>query len=907
MTAIITVGNLYSSIKSDPPLEDIVIARLSLALSYKMKDSRFMIRAMYGEPKKDAPPEWDGTVKMFWHERGNLFYTGMMSSVTEILTSFGVDYDFEFIRKRPEINMPDLKLVRTSGMEDREYQEVSIEMLYEATRGIMQAATGSGKCLGKGTQVLMFSGKSKAVEDVVAGDLLMGPDSTPRTVKSLARGYGDLFLIKQNNGEDFICNDEHILCLQTTSSPSRRLKGGKEVEIKSSDYYSSSKTFKHLHKGYKVGVDFCKKKLPVDPYFLGLWLGDSHSHLPAITTGDYEIVNYLRKYALDHNLKITEAPGNGCKIYFLVNSHRSKLRSPCKAEGCKNISITGGLCNKHYHKEHYHGFRAGKHLNPLTEALRNLDVINNKHIPDSYKINDRISRLKLLAGLIDSDGSFVRSGCLEFSSSNKRLADDVCWLSRSLGYRASINIKKTSIKSLGYKGISYRLMISGNISDIPVLLKRKQAGDKTKYSALRYGISATPIGQGEYFGFEIDGDRKFLLGDFTVTHNTFMAADLISRIKTSPFIFYVLSVDLLEQAHGELSKFLNVPIGKVGGGKVDIKEINVVMVQSAIRALHRNDAKFDMSSYKYDDEDQWLEDSAEEMEKAGQIVEMIKNAKGLVFDECHHVASRTARETIEASKLAYFRYGLSATPTRDDGQEPMIKALFGKKIVEISASLLIQLGYLVKPHIFVVKMNDFHGDHASYSSIYKHYVADNQVLNDLVIKMEKFFDERKVSNLTLVKQYSQGEYIKKGHGDINFIRGDQSKKKRVDALDKLRSGEITGCVATTLADEGLDVRRLSAVIVAGGGKSQTRVYQRIGRALRTFTDEITGEVKDTAIVILFHHNCRFLDGHGRTIKRLLSKEKEFVIKDTTPEKIFDDLSELLSPQENLLDLFKNKV
>jgi superfamily II DNA or RNA helicase len=531
--AIITIGNLYSSIKADPPLEESIVARLSLALSYKMKDSRFIIRAIYGDKVKESPhPEWDGTVKMFWHERGNLFFTGMMSSVTEILTSFGVDYDFEFIRKRPEVNMPDLKLIRTEGMEDREYQEVSIEMLYEATRGIMQAATGSGK--------------------------------------------------------------------------------------------------------------------------------------------------------------------------------------------------------------------------------------------------------------------------------------------------------------------------------------------------------------------------------------TFMTADLISRIKTSPFIFYVLSVDLLEQAHGELSKFLNVPIGRVGGGIVDIKEINVVMIQSAIRALHRNDQKFDMGSYKYDDEDLWLEDSKDEVDKAGQIVDMIRNAKGVVADEVHHYAARTCREVLEASKLAYWRYGCSATPCRDDGQEPMIKALFGKKIVEISASLLIQLGYLVRPHIFIVRMNDFHGDYASYSSIYKHYVADNKVLNDLVIKLSQFFDEKKVSNLTLVKQYSQGEYIKKGHGDIPFIRGDQTKKKRVDALAKLRSGEISGCIATTLADEGLDVRRLSAVIVAGGGKSQTRVYQRIGRALRTFTDEITGKVKDTAIVVLFHHNCRFLDGHGKTIRKLLKKEKEFVLIDTTPEKLFQDISSLLSPQDNLVDLFQDK-
>ena len=123
---------------------------------------------------------------------------------------------------------------------------------------------------------------------------------------------------------------------------------------------------------------------------------------------------------------------------------------------------------------------------------------------------------------------------------------------------------------------------------------------------------------------------------------------------------------------------------------------------------------------------------------------------------------------------------------------------------------------------------------------------------------------------------------------------------RHDILEKLRAGEIPSCIATTLADEGLDVRRLSAVIVAGGGKSQTRVYQRIGRALRTFKDA-SGKVKANAIVILFHHNCRFLDNHGKSIRRLLSREKAFVVIDTTPEHVLKDISDVLKPSESLLE------
>jgi hypothetical protein len=52
-------------------------------------------------------------------------------------------------------------------------------------------------------------------------------------------------------------------------------------------------------------------------------------------------------------------------------------------------------------------------------------------------------------------------------------------------------------------------------------------------------------------------------------------SEMISRIKTSPFMFYVLTTDLMEQAYEDLSLVLNEPIGRIGGGYFDIKKINI--------------------------------------------------------------------------------------------------------------------------------------------------------------------------------------------------------------------------------------------------------------------------------------------------------------------------------------------
>ena len=67
-----------------------------------------------------------------------------------------------------------------------------------------------GKCLGKGTKVMMYDGTFKKVEDVVKGDKLMGDDSTPRNVLSIARGQEEMYWVRQNKGIDYRVNKSHI-------------------------------------------------------------------------------------------------------------------------------------------------------------------------------------------------------------------------------------------------------------------------------------------------------------------------------------------------------------------------------------------------------------------------------------------------------------------------------------------------------------------------------------------------------------------------------------------------------------------------------------------------------------------------------------------------------------------------
>ena len=159
----------------------------------------------------------------------------------------------------------------------------------------------------------------------------------------------------------------------------------------------------------------------------------------------------------------------------------------------------------------------------LVSLLKEYELINNKHIPDVYKCNSIHNRLLLLAGIIDNIGCYNKiNKSLELTQRNKRLADDITWLSRSLGFRCVIKtIAKGSDKPILY----YKISISGyKLDSIPTLLIRKKViENKQSKEHLNTPIKIIPLDEDDYYGFEIDGNSLFLLGDFTVTHNTSLA------------------------------------------------------------------------------------------------------------------------------------------------------------------------------------------------------------------------------------------------------------------------------------------------------------------------------------------------------------------------------------------------
>lgn len=342
----------------------------------------------------------------------------------------------------------------------------------------------SGKCLGKSTKVLMFDGSIKLAPDIVVGDLLMGDDSTPRRVLSTNTGRSNMVRIVPKRGQSWECNDDHILCLKRTwSGESSQKRVGEITELSVKDYLNKKgPAFRARHRQYSVGVEFPEQPVEFDPQIYGLWLGDGTTKEPTLTAHDseVEVTNFWCSYFNDQGYPVSNQRYSGSCPAWRVN-------------------------RKLGHSENY-----------FSNFIRGSVVGGKKRIRREYLINSRENRLKLLAGIIDTDGH-ASDSYFEVSCSNDGLAEDITFLARSLGFGTTCVKRMTSCN--GKKFPSNRINICGNVEEIPTLRK------KCKLKTLRMnsnctGFDVVQLGEGDWCGFTLDGNGRFLLDDFTVTHNT---------------------------------------------------------------------------------------------------------------------------------------------------------------------------------------------------------------------------------------------------------------------------------------------------------------------------------------------------------------------------------------------------
>jgi superfamily II DNA or RNA helicase len=676
----------------------------------------------------------------------------------------------------------------------RDYQIEAIDAVHDAwARGakapLIVLPTA---CHRAGQGVLMYDGSVKAVEDVVVGDLLLGPDSTPRTVLDLHRGSALMYEIVPLKGAPFVVTGEHLLTLYRTpaSDPPRfQCHESALVDVSVREVLSKSATWRHRHKLIRASaVSFSPPSAAasIDPYFLGLYLADGSMAIDgmvAVSKPDPEVLATCQDVALAWGLRLS-------------------------------TSVSKGGCPSHHFTAHAWSGRPGS--NPLLSELRRLGLMKipseERFVPDHYKTGSVETRLSLLAGILDGDGHLHRTD-FDFVSKSQRLANDVAFIARSLGLAAYITPCRKGCQG-GFVGDYFRVCISGVTDKLPMRIPRKIPPQrKMKKNPLVVGFAIRELGDEPFFGFTLDGDHRYLLDDFTVTHNsgkTIISAEIMARVykgSGEKSLFIAHRDELLSQTMDKVR--LVSPDTRVGLVRAKNNEVGREITVASIQTIgHKGGAR---------------------------LKKLLEHGpySAVIIDEAHHAVGAQYMKVIAALREAnpnMLLMGVTATPGRSDGIA--LDRVFDVVAYEKNMFEMIRDGWLVPPHGFRVdididldKVDVGDGDYV-VTQLSK--LMNTPHVNRAVVEAWRAYGhDRKCIVFACDVAHSHAlaqEFIDAGH-PAAAVDGKMKDKDRKEVLNRFREGSIKLLVNCNVLTEGYDDPSAEGVVFARPTQSQSLYIQ----------------------------------------------------------------------------------
>ena len=484
------------------------------------------------------------------------------------------------------------------------------------------------------------------------------------------------------------------------------------------------------------------------------------------TSGEFYIVNKSHILSLKY--------GGDSDIYYNNNKY--------SYNDILDISVYEYINNKHELIDFY-GYRLPILNLPLNKNIHDPFIygktlpINTRKLDYNYKLNSIYNRTELANGLLlNTDFTSVDNyGIYIISCNIDTLIEDFIWLFRSIGSTV------------------FRL------SDSKISLKYYTT--LKNYDHLKYRFNIIKLEINNYFGFEIDNNKRFMLGDFTITHNTVLSLYIASLLKKKTLVI-VHKEFLLNQWKQRASEFTDAKIGFIQRDKIDIdnKQIVIGMLQSIAKDKYSSD--------------------------------IFKDFGLVIFDEAHHAPSKyfsRALPIISCKKTL----ALSATPNRTDKLEKILYWYFGDILYKAPTELLNSV--LVK----IYKFNSTDKTFKEYKQNYGHDINRPKTItkliellprNKLIINLikELLLEEgRKL--IVLSDRLEHLKIIKDSIDNLNvtstsyYVGG--SKQKVLDEAEKAQVIFAT----YSMASEGLDIPTLNTLLMITPRKE---IEQAIGRITR---------------------------------------------------------------------------
>lgn len=540
-------------------------------------------------PQYGAPGDQDSTAFPVYRENDKKIYIPRFYGIAR----YGLPSRSELVAGG------DIDIPFTKDLRDYQDKIIGIYMNHVSTSGkkgaILEVPCGRGKCLGKNTPIMMYDGSIKLVQRIRVGDVLMGDDSDPRHVLSLARGRELMYKIHVESGsaepESYIVNESHILSLKL---------GDQVLDISILDYLSLNEELRSQMMGYRVPVLFESS----DPQGSGPF-------------------NY-------YNVgKVASYQGNTIHRLSCCNDEMSQLTLIAGVIDAQALAKEGDMRYIIKTINNHRGFRSDVQF-----IARSLGFIANILSANPYP------------EALDETSSFDPMDLAQTSSLDDADNEEYDWETNTFSPR--IPERDT------YTYMEICSTLHRSIHEIPTLKMipyvEPMIGDDERYiPSLKYPIRVEALDEDDYYGFEIDGNRRFLLGDFTVTHNTVMALKIASLVQKKTLII-VHKEFLMNQWIERAQEFVpSAKIGKIQGPVFDIEGKDIVL--GMLQTLYDRD-----------------------------LPETAFDSFGLtIIDEVHRIGSQQFSKALLRIMTPYM-LGISATVDRKDGLSKVLHMFIGDKI-----------------------------------------------------------------------------------------------------------------------------------------------------------------------------------------------------------------------------------
>ena len=396
------------------------------------------------------------------------------------------------------IKTPSVYKLQPRNMEQR----IAIDMLMDPKIKLCSiiGRAGSGKAQPLYSKLLTPSGWT-TMGEIKVGDKLVGQDGKPTEVLGVyPQGKKDVYEITFSDGSTTRCCKEHLW--ETKTSKERDYGHGFKVrsleEIMNTIHYGTHKKRNHMIPTVEP-ISFVEKPVPLDPYLLGVLLGDGGMASSSVTlsSADSEIIDLVSEKLKDVGAKIR------------------------KKKSSKYDYVISKIVN-------------GNDKNKVVEALSLLGLMGkkseHKEIPDCYKFNTVETRIKLLQGLLDTDGFVSKNGMSTvFYSASENLSKGVQEIVQSLGGKAVIRGKQTyythnKIKKAGLPSFAVHISLPEHIVPVTISRKLSRFVPRSKYQPSRYIESVKFVGTEETQCIMVDNKRHlYITDDYIVTHNTLVS------------------------------------------------------------------------------------------------------------------------------------------------------------------------------------------------------------------------------------------------------------------------------------------------------------------------------------------------------------------------------------------------